>query len=471
MLGKRIAYNTVISAGARVIGLAISLITISLIARYLGNVEFGYYAIVLAFLFFFSVLADLGLYSICLRDISRSGADEKKIVSNVFTLRFFVGLLFFILAPLFVCFFPYPSQIKLGVLIGAIGFWLLSNQQVLVGIFQKHLRMDNVAAGELLGRLVQIGLVAFFIWRDFGFLSIIIAFVAGALVNFILIFIFSQRLIPISFQFDFVFWKKLLRESLPLALAIIFTVIYFKLDTIMLSLMKPAADVGIYNLAYKLLESLLSFPAMFVGLVMPLMSKYAFFDKNKFKKVTQKTLDVLLIFIVPMLVGIFFLSFRIVVLVGGDDFILSGGVLNVLILAAGIIFLGVLFSNMIISLKKQKSLAVIYGVGALFNLTANFIFIPRYSYYGAAWTTVMTELIVTIMMIFVVYKTLNYLLSFGIFYKSAPAAFLMALPLYFLSGWPLIPLVFLSILVYFGGLWLFKGITSEEIMFLVKKRV
>lgn len=471
MLGKKIAYNTIISAIARIIGLAISLVTISLIARYLGGVEFGYYAIVLAFLFFFTVLSDLGLYSICLRDISISGADEEKIASNTFTLRFFAGLLFFCLAPLVVCFFPYPRQVQLGVLIGAVGFWLMSNQQVLVGVFQKHLRMDNIAAGELLGRVVQLGLVVFFIWRDLGFLPIVAAFVAGALVNFVLVFIFSRKLISISFRFDFVFWKKILKESLPLALAIIFTVIYFKLDTIMLSLMKPAIDVGIYNLAYRLLESLLFFPAMFIGLVMPLMSKYAFSDGSKFRKTTQKALDILLIFIVPMLVGVFFLSSKIVVLIGGDDFVLSGGVLNILIIAAGIIFLGVLFSNTIISLKKQRSLTVIYGVGALFNLAANFIFIPKYSYYGAAWTTVVTELIVTIAMVFVIYKALNYFPSFGIFYKSALAALLMALPLYFLSSWSLALSVLLSILVYFAGIWLFKGITSEEIMFLVKKEV
>jgi len=75
------------------------------------------------------------------------------------------------------------------------------------------------------------------------------------------------------------------------------------------------------------------------------------------------------------------------------------------------------------------------------------------------------------MMVFVVYKTLNHLPSFRIFYKSVLAALIMALPLYFLSSWSLVLLILLSVLVYFGGLWLFKGITSEEVMFLVKKEV
>src|SRR3989339_346134 len=115
MLDRKIAYNSFVSSGARVVGLALSLITLGLVSRYLGQAGLGYYATVLAFLYFFTILSDLGLYSICLREISRPGADEAKIFSNAFTLRFFAGLVTFGLAPLIVLFFPYSSEIKLGV--------------------------------------------------------------------------------------------------------------------------------------------------------------------------------------------------------------------------------------------------------------------------------------------------------------------------------------------------------------------
>ena len=193
MLGRKIAYNTIIAAGARVINLALSLIIIGLITRYLGQSGFGQYATILAFLYFFSVLADLGLYSICLREISRPRADEGEIASNAFTLRLIAGLFIFALAPLISCLFPYPGQVKLGILIGAVGFWLLSNSQVLMGVFQKHLRMEKVALAEFLGRLAQLGLVLFFIRQEKSFLFIVGAMVASALVNFLLVFFFSQK--------------------------------------------------------------------------------------------------------------------------------------------------------------------------------------------------------------------------------------------------------------------------------------
>jgi len=225
--------------------------------------------------------------------------------------------------------------------------------------------------------------------------------------------------------------------------------------------MKPAMDVGIYNLAYKFLESLLFFPAMFVGLIMPLMSEYAFSAREKFKQITQKTLDILLIFIIPMIIGVIFVSKEAVVLVAGQDFILSAGVLNILIIAAGIIFLGVLFSNMIISLKKQKSLTYIYGLGVIINLIANFILIPKYSYYGAAWTTLLTELVVTALMLVALSKILDKLPSFKLVFRYLLAGLMMVMVFYFLSNWPLFVLIILSTLIYFGFLYLigeFKGL-------------
>ena len=67
-----------------------------------------------------------------------------------------------------------------------------------------------------------------------------------------------------------------------MGIAAILVMIYFKLDTVMLSFMKDQIDVGIYGLAYKILENLIFFPAMFVGLIMPLLSKHAFSNRSKF---------------------------------------------------------------------------------------------------------------------------------------------------------------------------------------------
>lgn len=463
MLAKKIAHNTFAAVALRALGTVIALLIIGLLTRYLGQNGFGEYTIILALLYTFTVLADFGLYSITVREISRPGADEKNIASAALTLRILIGIVVFGLACLVVQFLPYSSHIKIGLIIGAVGFWFLSNSQVLVGIFQKYLRVDLVGLGEVAGRLVHLGLVFLFIEIKAGFFSLVAALSAGGFLNFLLVFFLARHYIPLSFKFDPALWRKIFRAGLPLTVSAILVMIYFKLDTVMLSLMKESSDVGIYGLAYKILESIIFFPAMFVGLVMPLMSKYFSLDKSLFLKVVQKTLDTLLILIMPMIIGAILLSKKIISLVGGEDFLLSAGVLNILIFACGFIFLGTLFSNTIIAAEKQKALVWIYGLGALVNIVTNFIFIPKYSYYGAASTTVLTEFLVTLLMVLIIYQTVKKWLSFSILLKALPASFLMAGLLYFLRDWNLLILIFLGGLVYFVVLYLLGGFSIKEV--------
>ena len=131
--------------------------------------------------------------------------------------------------------------------------------------------------------------------------------------------------------------------------------------------------------------------------------------------------------------------------------------------------MGVLFSNMIISLREQKKLTYIYGIGAIINLIANFIFIPKYSYYGAAGTTILTEFIVTALMLIILHRMLKSLPSFHSIFKYILAGLVMAVSLYYLHNLSLFILIILSGLIYFGFLYLINGLPFKNIMNLIKK--
>jgi len=475
-LVRKIAYNTIFSTMARIIAVAISLISIGFIARYLGQEGFGRYSLILAILFTFDMLADLGLYSLMVREISKPGADEKKIASNIFTIRIVVVFVFLSLAILLTWLLPYTNEIRIGILIGAFGFLFLSGSQVLMGIFQKYLKTDKPAIADVIGRVIQLGLVLLFIYLNLGFFAIITALVISCFINFVINWLFARKYIGLCFAFDFKFWKKIIKAAIPIAASIVLTLIYFKFDSIFLSLKfintssaNPVIDVGIYNIAYKILEGLIFFPAMFAGLIMPLLSKFAFSNKIEFKKIFQKTLNILIIFIIPIVIGLLLLSLPIVVLIGGENFIASAKVLQILSIAIGLIFFGNLFGRAIIALNKQKTAAWIYFIGMIFNIITNLIFIPKYSYLGAAMTTVFTELLVTILMLILIYKTINYFPSFKIVFKALFAGIIMGVFILLFQSWNLFLLIIFGTFIYLFILYLIKGITKQEVQLLFKK--
>ncbi len=476
ILVRKIAYNTFISLGGRLIGTALALINIGFITRYLGQEGFGSYALVLAFISIFDILADFGLYSLMTREISRPGADEKKVASNIFTLRIVTLLIFLSLAIGAVWLFPYSTQVKIGVSIGVIASLFLSASQVLMGIFQKYLRTAKAALAEVIGRAVQLGLVISCIYFNLGFFSILAALTVGAAFIFVINFFFARRYVILGLAFNFAYWKELFKMAFPIAISIVLTLIYFKIDSIFLSLgfinrssASPISDVGIYNIAYKVLEGLIFFPAMFVGLIMPLLSKFALSDKEQFKKIFQKTLDVLIIFIIPLIIGLLMTALPIVNLIGGKEFSASASVLQILSFAIGLIFLGNLFGVSIIALNKQKTGTWIYFSGMVFNVITNLIFIPRYSYIAASVTTVASELLVTVLMLILISKTISWLPSFKIIFKAIFAGLTMAAVIYYFQHWNLFLIVGLGVFVYFGILYLIKGIRKEEIVSLIKR--
>ena len=204
---RKIAYNTIVSTGARVIAVALSLIGLGLITRYLGKEGFGNYSLVLAFLYIFNILADLGLYSLMTREISRPEVDEKKVASNIFTIRIVALLIFLGLAIICIWFLPYAPQVKLGVIIGSFSYFFLSASQVLMGIFQKYLKISKAGLADIIGRLIQLGLVIVFIHLNLGFFAILWALVVSCAGNFIINWFFARKYVSLVLAFDWVLWK------------------------------------------------------------------------------------------------------------------------------------------------------------------------------------------------------------------------------------------------------------------------
>ena len=467
---KKIAKNTVISFSGKIISSLLGLVSVAFIARELGPEGFGNYNIVVAFLYVFSVFADFGLYNYLTREVSIKGADEKKIVSNVFISRVILLLFFYTLSFVVVYFIPsYSYEIKIGILLASLGFVFLSLSQVLMGIFQKYLKTILPAVADITARAIQLALVLYLYMKGANFLDFLIVFILGAFINFVLVYYFARKIIPFKIQYKKEESINILKQSWPLAVSSVLVLIYFKGDTIIMSFLKDSADVGVYNLSYKIIENIIFFPAMFVGLVMPLLSRYFKLSMGDFKKVFQKSFDFLNVISIPLVFGGFYLSSGIINIIGGSEFTDSVAPLRILIFSIFFIFLGALFGNAIIAIRKQKQVMWAYGTAAVFNISANIYFIGKYSYIGAAFVNVATEFIATIFMFIVIYKTIRYVPRINVLLKALLASFAMVFILYIFPFQNFFILLLVGTATYFIFMYLIKGISREDFTLFFKK--
>lgn len=401
---KAIYKNFFAASVSRLITALIGLVVISFLTRHLGQTGYGAYETILSYLFIFTILADFGLHFIHVREISRYPEKEEFISGNIFTLRLISLGLVVLLAMVLSLFLPYSPEIKSGVIIASFFVIFSSLSQILSGIFQKYDTFYLVSFSDVLTRLIQLGLVFYGVKLGLGLLDFIWILSLTAALQFVLIFYFSRRFVRFKLGLDFSYAKIILKNSLPIALSILFTAIYIRTDAIMLSFMKPISDVGVYRLAAKVIEAIIFFPALLVELTMPSFSRFAFNKGEDFNKAFKKTFKILLLMAIPVVAGLIIFAGPIVLILGGKSFTDSVLPLKILAVVVGMVFLNNLGGKALIALELQKFGMWIYLSGAVLNILANLWAIPRYSYLGASFTTLITEILVTVALFSVLYR-------------------------------------------------------------------
>ncbi len=394
MITQKISYNIIFVGTSKLISIGIALFAVGLLSRYLGTEGFGRYILALSYLGLLMALADMGLHAITTREISREGADENSIVNKVFTLRVLITGTIFILAVAAVALTSMDAQEKGAIFVIAGAFFFSSTYSLLNAVFQKHLSMDRVAIAELCGKCVQMGTILALVKLELPFIFSVIAVFLAMLTNFFLVFTFVRKYIKISFDWDPSYCKEFLKKSYPLGISAVATFLYFKVNAIILSQYQPIDDVGIYGAAYKIIETIIFFPAMVIGLVLPLLSRYIFTHKELFRKTINATVKFFVVILIPLLSGLFFLAPEAISIINGPGFENAVQVLRILVFSLIGIFFGHLFMTTAIAAHLQLLLTKILVLTAIFNIALNFYLIPRYSYTGAAVSSVITEFFV-----------------------------------------------------------------------------
>jgi len=463
-LTRRVAHNMLYQVAGKILSTVLGLAALGMMTRYLGQDGYGGYTTIIAFLQFFGILVDFGLTLTTVQMISEPNADADKITSNIFTLRFFSAIIFLGLAPILVLFFPYSATLKIGVAVTTFSFLFIALNQVLIGLFQKNLRMEKVAIAENAGRVVLVAGIAATIYFQAGLLSMLLAVILGSATNFLLNFLFSLKYARIRFKFDFKIWKEIFNRSWPIGLSIAFNLIYLKADVIVLSLMRSQAEVGLYGASYRVLDVLTTLPMMFAGLILPVLTA-SWAEKNleRFKRIIQKSFDFLVMIIVPIIFGVYFVGERVMSFVAGNDFALSGTILKILILAAGAIFAGTLFGHVIVAVRKQKQMIWGYASVALISLAGYIVFIPTYGYWAAAWVTVFSEGAIALLTFFVVWKNTAVVPGGVNFLKTILASLAMSLFLYFFPALNLLLLIVSGATIYLIILYFLGGYSKETV--------
>lgn len=469
-LAGKVAANTIVQIATKVLSTALSLWIIAMITRYLGRYGFGQYTTAITFVTFFSLAADLGLTLVTTQLISRPGIDQSRVMSNLFSFRLITAIGFIVIAPLAVLFLPYDAVVKHGVAVAALAFVFVILNQVFVSLFQKELRTEKIAIAEVLSRLLVLAGTMWAISQDRGVIMLLWVLAAGNGLSFALHYFFSRRYVRLRWQYDVEVWKDIARRAWPLTLTIVLNLVYLKTDTLLLSLLKNQSDVGLYGAAYRVIDVLITVPFMIGGTVLPILALRWVSDKREeYARIWQKVFDASAILAWPLVAGGFVLAGPIMRLVAGSDFSAAGPILQILIFAVGFVFFSSFFSYTMVSFDKQRKLIWAYAVTALTALAMYLIFIPTFSYTAAAWITLYSEVLMSLLAWYLTKRESGLKLKLGVCAKAIVASAVMGAALYFLPSdtypaWKLLTVIVVGAIVYVIALYGLGGIKRSELV-------
>jgi O-antigen/teichoic acid export membrane protein len=426
-LTHKIAKHTTIQVIGRFLGYFLSLVSIIFVTRYLGTDGFGKYITIIVFVNAVAVLAEIGIDQIMIKEFHNTkGGDRDRIIANALALRIVSALIIFIIGALSSNLFPYNSVIRIGIWIISLSSFINAVSMIFLDIFQISLTMHYQVMAEFIGKAITFSFVILSIYFDLGLNFILLAIVAGTMIQFLITYIWAGGLVKLGLKFDWQVWKSLLIKAIPLGISAVLTFIYYKVDTIILSILKPSYDVGIYGASYKVLDIAIAFPAMFCGLLFPILAVcYAKKNMKRFNILIQKGFDILIITGIPITVLLLGLAKPIIFLVAGNQFTSSITVLQILSPTAVLIFINWSFYIAIVGGDKQNSLIFPCLFLAVFNIFLNLLLIPKYSYIGAAVTTIATQILALGIPWFLTRKFFSTKISFKITLKAILAGAVM----------------------------------------------
>jgi O-antigen/teichoic acid export membrane protein len=415
MFQKRAIFiNTASQVLVRFVTLAFTLISIKLLANYLGTAGVGNYNTITTYINFFIVIADLGLFSVAVREISKKPEDEKKILANVFFIRLITATIASLIAIFIVLFTKYSHDIKLGTMIATLFLLFNLASSAYDMALQYRLKMQYSALAEFLSKLITLAALYVIIRMQGSFLWITATIALSGILIFIFKWLFSVKFIKVWPEYDRKIAKWIFDMAWPLGIVFIANNLYFKLDTLMLFVIKGSVDVGIYSVAYKVLEVTVFIAAYFSSALKPTISKEIHSDKTALAGVIEKSFLVLFLAAAPISIICITFSRNIILFLSNMEFISGANALIVLALTLPFIYLVMLLSEILIANDSRSLLIKISAVILLFNFIANLVAIPLYSFMGAAFTTLLSEIILFGIMIHYTKKIVPFSTSFSL---------------------------------------------------------
>lgn len=398
MKKKSIALNAFFNILKTCASIIFPLITYPYVVRILNVSDMGDIEFARSIINYVGLVAGLGISTYAIREGAKVREDKKKfnhLANQLFSINVIMTVVALGVLVTLVCFIPYLKAYQRLLTI----FSIITVGSTFVVDWINSIYEDFVYI-TIRNVVIQfIGLILMFLLikddGDYLIYAGILAFssAGAAIPNWIYIRKYCK--LRFTFHCD---WKKHIKPILLIFAINVATIIYVNVDSTMLNVMKGSYDNGIYSAAVKVYNIFKNVVAAIIIVTVPRLSALSNKDnKEESMKLMKTIFNVVLFLVLPLCLLCGLLSKEIILFLAGKKYIKAVGALAILSISlcfsslASFMTTSVLLPN-----GKEKAILKASIISAAVNFVLNFIMIPKFSYIGAAITTMIAELIMFI---------------------------------------------------------------------------
>ncbi len=402
--GKVIRGGALRSAGYAV-GVVVGALTAVVLTRSLGVVDFGRYGTIAALLAIVSTVTDAGLTAVGSRELAvlPHGVQRERLLRQLVGLRLVVSFFAVLLAVGFAAAVGYDRTMVLGTLLGGLGVVLVNAQATTMMPLAVGLRLGAVTLFELGKQVLTLAGIAALALAGASLLPYFaLQIVVGAIV-----LVLTPRLVggvrAMLPQLDRATAFPLLRQALPVAIAIVMNVLYLRLLVIMVSLIDDSTETGYYVTAFRVFEVLIGLPTLVLSVALPLLAVAGAENMERLRYGLQRTLELAVVTAVGLSVVTVAVAPALPVLFG-SEFSSAVPMLQIQAWALIPLFVGQVLSIALVALHRQKALALGNAVTVVVVLVVGFALISAYGGKGAAGAGFVAEASLCVMLFLLLFR-------------------------------------------------------------------
>lgn len=400
---KKVLGNTGWLIFDRVLRMSVGLYVTVWVARYLGPEQFGLLNYALALTAIISLLSTLGLEQIIIRDLVKDPTLKNITLGTSFVLKL-SGSFFSIMLSIIIVSLMRPGEYLTIFIVGIIATGTLFQSSDVIDLFFKSQVESKYPVFSKSIPFIMINFLKIYLILNnaplIAFAWAAMAEVALGALGLLIAYRLTRHNIR-EWKFTYKRAKELLTESWPLLLSGIAVLIYMRIDQIMLGQIVGDTSVGHYSAALKLSEVWYTIPIAIMNSATPIITKTYSNDLNQYNKRIQKLFNLMTLIGLALAIPTTFLAPLIIQIIYGNEYLISASILSIHIWSSIFVGWGLLKDMILVTQGLVKIILVTTVVGSICNVLLNLVLIPNYFGVGAAWATLISQIIsVSIVVLF-----------------------------------------------------------------------